>query len=134
VDLSTNFASKSPMPTNQNSGYKVSEAATDMGDFILTRGSNLESPSHFSYFRKHHPLQKKPSKPRVTFSKIMDDVLDKSKWISKWEKIKLFVKNKKSQKDDSVQTERYDVFNAILALYAEDEEEGALVKLGSLYE
>ncbi len=64
----------------------------------------------------------------------MDDVLNKDKWQSKWKKIKDFVKNKKKDNDSQVGSERDDVFNTLLALYAGDEEEEVFAELNTLYE
>lgn len=66
----------------------------------------------------------------------MDDVLDKDKWQSKWKKIKDFVKNKKKDVGlgDQIRSERDDVFNALLALYAGDDEEEVFSELNELYE
>ena len=41
----------------------------------------------------------KKSKPKITFQRILDDVLDKKKWQEKWNKIKKFVKIKKGGKE-----------------------------------
>jgi hypothetical protein len=63
-------------------------------------------------------------------------VLDKEKWQGKWRKIKDFVKNKKRDdgKGQSVGSERDQVFNALLALYAGDDEEEVFSELNGLYE
>lgn len=74
-------------------------------------------------------------KQKITFQKILDDVLNKDKWSEKWKKIKQFVK-KKGGKDGSARShpEKDDVFNAILALYAGDEEHEVFSELNMLYE
>lgn len=43
----------------------------------------------FRFINKQQPaLVKKQMKPKITFKKIVDDVLDKKKWQEKWKKIK----------------------------------------------
>ncbi len=65
-------------------------------------------------------------------------MLDKEKWQSKWKKIKDFVKNKKRDNGLSGQSdlgsERDQVFTALLALYAGEDEEEVFSELNSLYE
>ena len=79
---------------------------------------------------------KKQSKPKITIQRILDDVLNKDKWQSKWKKIKDFVKNKK--RDDglgeNMRSERDDVFNTLMALYAGEDEEEVFSELNGLYE
>ena len=53
-------------------------------------------------------------------------------WKEKWEKIKDFVKNKKNK--GGKHSERDEVYNAILALYAGDDEEEVFSDLTVLYE
>ena len=66
--------------------------------------------------------------------KIVDDVIDKKKWQEKWKKIKDFIKKKKSKGGTNMPSERDYVFNAILALYAGDEEEEVFSELAMLYQ
>lgn len=75
-------------------------------------------------------------KQKITFSKILDDVLDRDKWQKKWTKIKEFVKKKRGQNGEkgAGHPEKDDVFNAILALYAEEEEKEVFQELNALYE
>lgn len=64
-------------------------------------------------------------------------MLDKGKWQEKWKKIKAFVKNKKGSRDekaDGILNQRDDIFNALLALYAGDDEEEVFADLNVLYE
>ena len=75
----------------------------------------------------------KKSKPKITFQRILDDVFDKHKWQAKWKKIKDFVKIKKNKDGSRRHSERNDVFNAILALYAGDEEDEVFTELSILY-
>ena len=76
---------------------------------------------------------KKQSKPKITLQRILDDVLNKDKWRGKWKKIKDFVKIKKNKDGSRRHSERNDVFNAILALYAGDEEDEVFTELSILY-
>ena len=105
---------------------------------VPTIESDLRVPTSSIRFirdHKHGPaLVKKQSKPKVTLQRILDDVLDKDKWQSKWKKIKDFVKNKKKDDGAKIGSERDDVFNALLALYAGDDEEEVFSELNGLYE
>lgn len=107
---------------------------------IITQGSEAmgsRDSTQFRFIRDQHqrvPLVKKQSKPKITLQRILDDVLNKDKWQSKWKKIKDFVKNKKKESDKQMGSERDDVFNTLLALYAGDEEEEVFAELNSLYE
>ncbi len=67
------------------------------------------------------------------FKKILDEVLDKKNWQEKWKKIKLFVQKKRG-KSGNTGSERDEVFNAILALYAGDDEEEVFSELARFYE
>jgi hypothetical protein len=83
-------------------------------------------------------LVKRHTQPRnnnnkINFKKILDEVLDKKNWQEKWKKIKDFVKKKRG-KGYAQMSERDDVFSAILALYAGDEEEEVFSELARLYE
>ena len=78
------------------------------------------------------PTVPKRQKPKITIQKILDEVLDKKKWEEKWLKVKAFVKKKKSKA--GMHSERDDVFNAILALYAGDDEDDVFTELAGLYE
>ena len=63
-------------------------------------------------------------------------MLNKDKWQSKWKKIKDFVKNKK--RDDGggekMGSERDEVFNTLMALYAGEDEDEVFSELNGLYE
>ena len=63
----------------------------------------------------------------------MDDVLDKKNWQEKWKKIKDFVNKKRSKGQGNI-NQRDEVFNAILALYAGDEEDEVFSDLAIFYE
>ncbi len=60
-------------------------------------------------------------------------MLAKKNWQDKWKKIKDFV-NKKRSKGLGAHNQRDEVFNAILALYAGDEEEEVFSELARFYE
>ena len=82
---------------------------------------------------KYQGPQMKKAKTKVMFKKILDDVLDKKNWEQKWKKIKDFVQSKRG-KGKALQSERDLVFNAILALYAGDDEEEVFSELARYYE
>ena len=75
------------------------------------------------------PLVRKQKARAITFQRILDDVLNKDKWQEKWTKIKQFVRKKPTGKD---QSEKDDVFSAILALYAGEED--VFSELNTLYD
>ena len=103
--------------------------------YAYSNGGNIgqNSSFHSSTLKYIMPPTHKKSKNKIMFKKILDDVLDKKNWQEKWKKIKDFVK-KKGIKGQSQVSERDQVFNAILALYAGDEEDEVFSELAILYE
>ena len=115
---------------SQNSNYKI---ATHTASTEVTGNPLPSEIGSFRYIHKQGPIGVKRSKPKITFQRILEDVLDRSKWREKWTKIKEFVKKGRNKEGQSVHSERNDVFNALLALYAGDEETEVFNELNTLY-
>ena len=120
-DFAPQMDRREPEFATQESEFRASNANIR---FIRDKGQRFSAPG------------KKQSKPKITIQRILDDVLDKEKWQGKWRKIKDFVKNKKRDdgKGQSAGSERDQVFNTLLALYAGDDEEEVFSELNGLYE